>query len=65
MGKYTRVTCDVCCKDIIGSEYYTMAIRKVINGKQLRMPTVWVCRDCMLKTHILFAHPIQEQMEEV
>ena len=63
MGRYVRVTCDICSKDVYGKEYYTLPITRVRNGKQTKMPTIWVCRECMLKTHILFASPLQEKVD--
>ena len=60
MGKYTRITCDVCGKDIYGTDYFTVRIRKVTQGKQIAVPTIWVCREDMLKTHLLFVDPHKE-----
>ena len=55
MGRYIKITCDVCGKDIYGQEYYTIAPRRIMNGKQTKIPTIWVCHGCMLKTHLMFA----------
>lgn len=63
MGRYTRITCDVCGKDIYGQDYYTVTLRKISHGNQVKIPTMWVCRECMFKTQLLFAQPIKEMSE--
>lgn len=60
MGRYTRITCDVCGKDIFGQDYYTVAVRKISKGNQVKVPTMWVCREDMLKTQLLLAIPLRE-----
>ena len=63
MGKEVRVFCDKCGKDVYGKEYYTLQITRVINGKQQKMPTIWLCRDCMVKANIIVAN-LQSEVEK-
>lgn len=63
MGKVVKIICDKCGKDIYGSEYYTLPITRVVAGKQTKLPTIWLCRDCMIKANIIMAN--LEQKKEV
>lgn len=52
MGREIKVTCDSCGKDVYGSKYVTLAIRKVIKGKQTKFPTIWLCPKCYRETRL-------------
>lgn len=52
MGRQMKIYCDNCSKDIYGKDYYTLVINRVINGKQHRIPTLWLCRECFLKAKL-------------
>lgn len=64
MGRYTVITCDVCGEDIYGQEYFTASLRKIRNGVQVKVPTMWLCRDCMLKTQLLMFAPTNAETED-
>ena len=61
MGKEVRVFCDKCGKDVYGKEYYTLPITRVKNGKQTKMPTIWLCRECMIRANIIMAELREEE----
>ena len=52
MAREVKIVCDKCGKDVYGKEYYTMPISRYKNGKQIRFPTVWLCRECFIKANI-------------
>lgn len=62
MGREIRILCDKCGKDVYGGEYYTLPITRIKNGKQQKMPTIWLCRDCMVKANIIVAN-LQSEVE--
>ena len=64
MGRYTRITCDICGKDIYGQDYFTATLRKISNGTQVKVPTMWLCRECMLKTQLLMFAPTKAETED-
>ena len=48
MGKEIIVTCDSCGTDVYGQKYFTLNIRKVINGKQTMNPAIYLCLEWRL-----------------
>lgn len=56
MAKEIRVFCDKCGKDVYGQEYYTLPITRHKQGKSTKFPTVWLCKECFLKTSIIIAN---------
>lgn len=53
MAKEIRVICDKCSKDVYGKEYYTFSTSRIMQGKKMKLPTIWLCRDCTIKAGIL------------
>ena len=53
MAKEIRVLCDKCGKDVYGKEYYTFSTSRVLQGKRIKLPTIWLCRECTIKAGIL------------
>ncbi len=52
MGKQTIVTCDSCGVNVYGQKYFTLNIRKVINGKQTMNPAIYLCPKCFRETKL-------------
>ena len=52
MGKEIKVVCDCCGVDIYGKKYFTLAIRKVIHGKQSMNPCIYLCPNCFRETKL-------------
>lgn len=52
MGKQTTVTCDCCGVDVYGKKYFTMMIRKVLQGKQTINPAIYLCPKCFRETKL-------------
>lgn len=50
MGKEFKVTCDSCGVDVWSKKYFTLNIRKVINGKQTINPAIYLCPKCFRET---------------
>lgn len=55
MAKEIRVLCDHCGKDVYGKEYYTFSPSRVRAGDKLKLPTLWLCRECTIKTNIFIS----------
>ena len=66
MAKELKVYCDKCGKEVQGQEYYTLPISRVKNGKMQRIhPTIWLCRDCFIKTGIFAPEEIKVSEKEM
>lgn len=46
MGKQTVITCDSCGAEVWGKKYFTMDIRKIMQGKQTLKPELYLCPIC-------------------
>ena len=64
MGREVRILCDKCGADVYGKEYYTLPISRVNHGKISKLPTIWLCKDCMLKTNIFIATSDDQKKED-
>lgn len=52
MGKQTVITCDSCGTEVWGKKYFTMNIRKIIQGKQTINPAIYLCPNCFRETKL-------------
>lgn len=53
MGKQVKVVCDSCGNErLFGGTYYTLAIRKIVAGKQVHNPSIYLCPECFRKTKL-------------
>lgn len=60
MGKVTTVTCDGCRRDISGSDYQTVTIRRYSGAKhenRVSLPAYWLCNDCYRKLNAIIFVP--------